>query len=36
VTPSLKTSLKSMTVLDAARGWPGPSDHVPVLIELQV
>jgi exonuclease III len=36
VTPSLKPSLKSMTELDAARGWPGPTDHVPVLIELAV
>ncbi|MGE5539984.1 MAG: exodeoxyribonuclease III [Gemmatimonas sp.] len=34
VSPALKPALKSMTVLDEARGWPSPSDHVPVLIEL--
>jgi exodeoxyribonuclease III len=36
VTPSLTSALRSMTVLADARGWPGPSDHVPVLIELAV
>ena len=36
VTPSLKDSLRAMTVLKDARGWPTPSDHVPVLIELAV
>jgi exodeoxyribonuclease III len=36
VTPSLAPALKAMTVLKDARGWPGPSDHVPVLIELAV
>jgi exodeoxyribonuclease-3 len=30
VSPALETSVKSMEVLRAARGWARPSDHVPV------
>lgn len=35
VTPPLGGSLKSARILRAARGWTGPSDHVPVIVELE-
>ena len=34
VTPALADDLRTASVLRAARGWPMPSDHVPVTIEL--
>ena len=35
VTPDLTPSLKSFSILRAARGWePKPSDHVPVIAEM--
>ena len=34
VTPNLADRLKSARVLRRARGWPRPSDHVPVTVEL--
>jgi len=36
VTPDLEPALRSMRVLDAARDWPRPSDHVPLMVELAV
>lgn len=36
VTPPLKHALKGYRVLKEARGWePKPSDHVPVVVELE-
>ena len=34
VTPALAPRLRRAAVLRAARGWPQPSDHVPVTVEL--
>ncbi len=34
VTPSLKTYLHHAEIITHARGWPTPSDHVPVHIDL--
>ena len=34
VTPRLRPHLLSARVLRAARGWPQPSDHVPVTVDL--
>ena len=34
VTPALAPRLQRARVLRAARGWPQPSDHVPVTVEL--
>jgi exodeoxyribonuclease-3 len=34
VTPALRTSLKSYKVLQDARDWEQPSDHVPVVVEV--
>ena len=34
VTPALKRTLRSASVLRDARGWQGPSDHVPVIVDL--
>ena len=36
VTPDLLPSLRGMVVLEDARDWPRPSDHVPVAIDLDV
>ena len=36
VTPDLVPSLHRLLVLEDARGWPQPSDHVPVAIDLDV
>ncbi|HJN23930.1 MAG TPA: exodeoxyribonuclease III [Rhodospirillales bacterium] len=35
VTPGLKRALKSTVILREARGWPVPSDHVPVIVTLE-
>jgi exodeoxyribonuclease-3 len=36
VTAPLASSLKGATVLREARGWPTPSDHVPVILDLAI
>ncbi|MEL0012012.1 MAG: exodeoxyribonuclease III [Alphaproteobacteria bacterium] len=36
VTPALKGKLKGFEILTDARDWPKASDHVPVLIEIDV
>ncbi len=36
VTRDLVPALRSHTVLQGARDWPRPSDHVPVMVELAV
>ena len=36
VTPDLAASLRGLTVLREARDWPAPSDHVPVMIEIDL
>ena len=36
VTPDLVPALRRLTVHDVARDWPAPSDHVPVMIELDI
>ena len=35
VTPDLSSRLLAIEVMRAARGWPQPSDHVPVTVELE-
>ena len=35
LSPALKPELKSGLILREARGFDGPSDHVPVLVELR-
>ena len=35
VTPPLAGALRSVTVYRDARTWPQPSDHVPVILELE-
>ena len=35
VTPELAGDLRGATVLRDARGWPTPSDHVPVMVRLE-
>jgi exodeoxyribonuclease-3 len=34
VSPRLAPALAGAEVLRAARGWPTPSDHVPVIVDL--
>ena len=36
VTPALENSLTGAEVLRAARGWPRPSDHAPVIVDLAI
>ena len=36
VTPPLKKALQGHEVVQEARDWPQPSDHVPVLIDLKL
>lgn len=36
VTPALADAPKSMTIRRDIRGWEKPSDHVPVLVEMNV
>ena len=36
VTPGLARSLRGAEVLREARGWPQPSDHVPVLVDVDL
>lgn len=35
-TPAIAASSSSLTVVDAARGWSRPSDHVPVLASFEL
>jgi exodeoxyribonuclease-3 len=35
VTPSLASQLLRIEVMRAVRGWPQPSDHVPVTVDLR-
>lgn len=32
-TPALADAVKSTTVIEEARGWKQPSDHVPVIAD---
>lgn len=36
VTPGLKGSLRNMQVVEDARGWEKPSDHAPVMVDLDI
>lgn len=36
VTPPLKSSLKKMQIIEEARNWPQPSDHVPVIVDFAI
>ena len=36
LSPGLKGALKSQTILKKMRGWQKASDHVPVIVELDV
>ena len=36
LTPDLLPKLKGASILREARGWPQPSDHVPVTVDLEV
>jgi exodeoxyribonuclease-3 len=36
LSPGLKTALKSQTIVKKMRGWQKASDHVPVIVELEV
>ncbi len=36
ITPELLPSLKSSVILRETRGWESPSDHVPVITELEI
>jgi exodeoxyribonuclease-3 len=35
VTPDLSSQLLGIEVMRTARGWPQPSDHVPVTVEIE-
>ena len=36
VTPALRDAVRTATVYKTARGWPNPSDHAPVVAEIEV
>ena len=36
LSPGLKAALKSQTILKKMRGWQKASDHVPVMVELDI
>jgi exodeoxyribonuclease-3 len=36
LSPGLKNALKSQTILKKMRGWQKASDHVPVMVELDI
>ncbi|MDE0335292.1 MAG: exodeoxyribonuclease III, partial [Defluviicoccus sp.] len=36
VTPRLAPKLRGAEVLREARGWPHPSDHVPVAVDIDL
>ncbi|PCJ34630.1 MAG: hypothetical protein COA75_12660 [Cellvibrionales bacterium] len=33
---TLKDNMKSMQVLEDARGWVKPSDHAPVMVDMEI
>ncbi len=35
-TPGLESGIRAMQVVDAARGWEKPSDHVPVIVDFEL
>jgi exonuclease III len=35
VTPALADQVTGVHILKEARDWPGPSDHVPLLLDLK-
>jgi exonuclease III len=35
VSPALKGAVKTHTILRGARDWKRPSDHVPVVAEIE-
>jgi exodeoxyribonuclease-3 len=35
-TPGLEDAVRGMTVVDEARGWEQPSDHVPVIADFEL
>jgi exodeoxyribonuclease-3 len=35
-TPALAPAVRSMTVVEEARGWQQPSDHVPVIADFDL
>jgi exodeoxyribonuclease III len=36
ITPDLAARLRRVEVMRRARGWPQPSDHVPVTVDLEI
>lgn len=36
VTPSLADKVRSVEILEDARGWDRPSDHVPILMKIDL
>jgi exodeoxyribonuclease-3 len=36
LSPGLKGALKSQTILKKMRGWQKASDHVPVIVEIEI
>ena len=36
VSPPLKDSVRSAAIMREARGWEKPSDHAPVIVELEI
>jgi len=36
LSPSLAPALRGMKVVREARGWERPSDHVPVIVDLEI
>jgi exodeoxyribonuclease-3 len=36
VSPGLKGALSSQTIVKKMRGWAKASDHVPVIVELEI
>ncbi|HEY7644041.1 MAG TPA: exodeoxyribonuclease III, partial [Hyphomicrobiales bacterium] len=35
-TPGLEPAVRQMTIVEDARGWTQPSDHVPVIVEFEL
>lgn len=36
VTPALRDNVAAIHILKEARDWPGPSDHVPLVVDLKL
>ena len=36
ITPALRPALKKAYIVREARGWPNPSDHVPVAVDIDL